>query len=74
MKRLLINCALASLILLATGCESAVTVVNSDSDIVRLGPDVSGHVYTIDAKGNWVLSRNRVALPQGWYAGAYHPK
>jgi len=49
-------------------------VINSDADLVRIGPDVTGHVYVRDAKGDWNLSKNKVTLPPGWYAGPYHPK
>ena len=34
---------------------------------VRLGPDVRGHIY-VKTGGEWVLSRNKVRLPEGWYA------
>jgi hypothetical protein len=36
--------------------------------MVRLGKDVSGHVYVLK-DGEWVLSKNKVKLPEGWYAG-----
>jgi hypothetical protein len=45
-------------------------LIDSRSDVVRLGKDVRGHVYLWDAKtGTWVLSGNRVTLPEGWFAG-----
>jgi hypothetical protein len=37
--------------------------------VVRLGPDVHGKVYFL-RDGKWVLSKNKVNLPEGWYAGA----
>jgi hypothetical protein len=42
-------------------------MVPATTGVVRLGPDVRGHVYT-KVGGEWVLSRNRVHLPEGWYA------
>lgn len=36
--------------------------------MVRIGPDVSGRVYVWDGV-DWVLSRNKVDLPEGWYCG-----
>ena len=43
--------------------------VKTDSDVVRVGPNVSGKVY-FRKNGEWVLSKNKVKLPEGWYAGA----
>lgn len=37
--------------------------------MVRLGEDVSGHVY-IMKDGTWTLSKDKVDLPAGWYAGS----
>jgi hypothetical protein len=58
-----------------TGClsnlslgGSRVVFVDSDSELVRLGPDVEGHIYYYD-EGEWVKSKNKVKLPEGWYAG-----
>jgi hypothetical protein len=36
--------------------------------MVRLGPDVTGRVY-VNQNGSWVLSKKKVKLPEGWYAG-----
>jgi len=54
-----------------TGCVSSpdVVFVDTNSDIVRLGRDVSGHVFYRDGSGRWVRSANKVKLPAGWYAG-----
>lgn len=61
--------------LMMTGCLSSlnlggsrVVFVDSDSELVRLGPDVEGHIYYFD-EGEWVKSKNKVKLPEGWYAG-----
>jgi hypothetical protein len=64
--------ALISLSLLM-GCSTKVLVIHSDSDLVRLGPDVSGHIYTRNRNGVWVKSGNKVLLPEGWYAGPFNP-
>tara|TARA_R100000808_G_C2099065_1_gene116779 strand:- start:116 stop:253 length:138 start_codon:yes stop_codon:yes gene_type:complete len=37
--------------------------------MVRLGDDVRGHVY-IMKDGEWILSKGKVDLPAGWYAGS----
>tara|TARA_B100000029_G_scaffold511032_1_gene603978 strand:+ start:329 stop:475 length:147 start_codon:yes stop_codon:yes gene_type:complete len=36
--------------------------------MVRLGPDVRGHVYFYKG-GQWIRSANKVTLPEGWFAG-----
>ena len=42
------------------GCGSTkVVFVDTQAQIVRIGPDVSGKV-----------SKNKMQLPEGWYAGA----
>ena len=54
----------------ATSCGSTkVVFIHQSSDVVRIGPDVSGKVYFM-RDGRWVLSKNKVKLPEGWYAGA----
>ena len=59
---------LASLLFLS-GCGSTrVVFVDTQSDLVRIGPDVEGRVYVLK-NGEWVLSKNKVKLPEGWYAG-----
>jgi len=42
--------------------------VDTEANLVRIGPDVSGRVY-VQKNGEWVLSKNKVKLPEGWYAG-----
>ena len=37
--------------------------------MVRLGDDVTGHVYIYREKG-WVRTEGKVKLPAGWYAGS----
>ena len=51
------------------GCGSTrVVFVDTQSDLVRIGPNVTGRIYTM-VNGQWVLSKNKVELPEGWYAG-----
>jgi hypothetical protein len=53
---------------LLTGCATNRTVlIDSQSDVVRLGPGVRGRVY-VWQDGGWKLS-GKVTLPEGWYAG-----
>ena len=67
MKKTLILLSCSSLLL---GCGSTrVVFVDTQADLVRLGPDVSGKVYVLK-NGEWTLSKKKVKLPEGWYAGA----
>ena len=51
------------------GCGSTrVVFVDTQSNLVRIGPNVSGKVY-VQKNGEWVLSKNKVEIPEGWYAG-----
>ena len=57
------------------GCASrrAVTL-DSNRDVVRLGPDVTGHVsYRDKESGKFVQTANKVKLPEGWMAGPFTP-
>ena len=52
------------------GCGSTrVVFVDTHAQMVRIGPDVKGKVYVLK-NGEWVLSKNKLHLPEGWYAGA----
>ena len=42
--------------------------VDTSKEMVRLGPDVRGTVYFYKG-GEWVKSKNKVNLPEGWIAG-----
>jgi len=66
MKKILIL-ILVSLFLVGCG-STKVVFVDTQSNLVRIGPDVSGKVY-VQKNGEWVLSKNKVKLPEGWYAG-----
>ena len=41
--------------------------MDTSKAMVRIGPDVSGRVY-FQKNGEWILSKNKVRLPEGWYA------
>jgi hypothetical protein len=48
-----------------------VVVIDSQTDVVRLGPDVTGGVY-VWRNGGWELV-GKARLPEGWYAGPMKP-
>lgn len=52
------------------GCGSTrVVFVDTQSNLVRIGPNFpAGKVYVLK-NGEWVLSKNKIELPEGWYAG-----
>lgn len=56
--------------LLLMGCGSTrVVFVDTQSNLVRIGPNFpAGKVYILK-DGEWILSKNKVKLPEGWYAG-----
>ena len=59
-------------LLVLSGCGSTrVVFVDTQSDLVRIGPDVEGRVYVLK-NGEWTLSKNKMKLPEGWYAGGIH--
>lgn len=61
--------AILSLSLLLVGCGSTrVVFVDTQADLIRIGPNVEGKVYVLK-NGEWVLSKNKIKLPEGWYAG-----
>ena len=49
--------------------KSEVIFVPQSNGMVRLGDDVTGHVYIYREKG-WVRTEGKVKLPAGWYAGS----
>ena len=60
----------ATILLISTvSCGSTrVVFVDTQTDLVRIGPDVTGKCYVLK-NGEWVLSKNKVKLTEGWYAG-----
>ena len=60
--------AISALFLIGCG-STRVVFVDTQSNLVRIGPDFpAGKVYILK-DGEWVRSKNKVALPEGWYAG-----
>lgn len=49
----------------ASGCGSRTVFIPEESPI-RMGPDSRVRVYTMQ-DGKWMLSDNRVLIPEGWY-------
>jgi hypothetical protein len=56
--------------LIGCGGSRVVFVPDSGNSLVRIGPDVKGYIYTWEESNGWVLSKNKVYLPEGWYAGS----
>lgn len=50
----------------ALGCGSGRTVFVPEESPMRVGPDARFRVYHRVA-GEWTLSTNRIAIPEGWY-------
>lgn len=67
MRTRLILSALAGLLIYATSCATKTVVLDSQSDVVRIGPRMRGHVYTWN--GHTWERAGKVTLPEGWYAG-----
>lgn len=66
-KPMLILLVFVGLVLaFASGCGSRTVFIPEESPI-RIGPDTRSRVYTLQ-QGQWVLSDNRVTIPEGWYA------
>ena len=69
MKQTLKILAVLSFSLFILGCGSTrVVFIDTQAQMVRIGPDVKGRVYVLK-DGEWVLSKNKMHLPEGWYAG-----
>ena len=51
---------------LLAGCVASRTIFVPEDSPMRLGPKNSVLVYTYE-NGEWVLSGNRINIPEGWY-------
>jgi hypothetical protein len=60
--------AFAAVSLSGCGSKRVVFVEATDQHMIRLGPDVRGHVYFWNGS-SWEMSSSKVRLPEGWYAG-----
>ena len=68
MEKLTRICVIAFATVFASNCGTTTVVfVDTSEAMVRIGPDVRGKVY-FQRDGQWVLSKNKVKLPEGWYA------
>jgi len=61
--------------MILTSCVTSpdVIFVDTTQDIIRLGDDVTGHIY-YQKDGRWIRSANKVKIPAGWYAGGLPPE
>jgi len=56
-------------IVFAAGCGSMKTVFVEEGNPIRMGHDVTGHVYYLDPDtGQWTLTEHPVTVPEGWFA------
>ena len=68
MRILLYLCAVSGIITLLNGCVTKTIVLDSNTDVVRLGGNVHGDIYYYDKDSGWTLTKD-AKLPAGWYAG-----
>ena len=69
MKTLKILTLISALVLLVSCGSTRVVFVDTKANLVRIGPNFpAGKVYILK-NGEWILSKNKVKLPEGWYAG-----
>ena len=74
MLKLTRNCVIVFASVFAISCGTTRGVfVDTNESMVRIGPDVRGKVY-FQRDGTWVLSKNKVRLPEGWYAVGLPPE
>jgi len=59
--------ASVGLVTFATSCATRTILLDSNADVVRIGPNVTGKVYVWQS-GEWKLT-GKTKLPEGWYAG-----
>jgi hypothetical protein len=57
-----------TLFVFATGCGGTKVLLPQSGALVRSGPNLEGKVYTWDGT-QWVLSKNKVRIPEGWFIG-----
>ena len=74
MLRSIKSCVIAFALAFVSGCGTTrVVFVDTNEAMVRIGPDVRGKVY-FQRDGEWVLSKNKVTPPEGWYAIGLPPE
>jgi hypothetical protein len=57
-----------TVLVLSLGCGGTKVLLPQSGTLIRSGPDVSGKVYMWDGS-QWVLSANKVRIPEGWFIG-----
>jgi len=68
-KRQMLNLFLILFVIIGTAsCTTTRTVLVPPGELIRLGPDIEGRVYNWNGT-EWVLSDNKVEIPEGWIAG-----
>ena len=74
MLKLIKSCGIAFVIAFVSSCGTTrVVFVDTNESMVRIGPAVVGKVY-FQRDGEWILSKNKVRLPEGWYAVGLPPE
>jgi len=74
MLKLIRICATVFATVFVSSCGTTrVVFVDTNEAMVRIGPDVRGKVY-FHRDGEWILSKNKVRLPEGWYAIGLPPE
>lgn len=68
----LMLCSIVGTVSCVTG--SRVVFIDNEAALIRIGRDVTGHVYWLNAKGEWELSRDKVKIPEGFFAGPMKSK
>jgi hypothetical protein len=58
--------------ILMTSCGTTRAVLVPPGDLVKIGPDVRGQVYTWNGN-DWILSDNKIVIPEGWLCGPPPP-
>lgn len=58
---------ISGLLIFATSCVTRVVVIDSNSDVIRIGKNVKGEVYIY--RNNQWESVGKAIIPEGWYAG-----
>lgn len=54
------------LLAIASNAGCSRTVLVPESSPIRIGPDCRTKVYALQ-EGEWILSENKVTVPEGWY-------
>lgn len=73
-RKLLILMTLATCVIgFAAGCSGPRVVLMHPTGVMRAGPDVKGKVYVLQ-DGEWVLSKNRIRIPEGFYITDLEPE